>query len=451
MAQYHQILWSEGLFLTQHHFQQRDYYFDKDISFRIQSAAPFSRGVSRVVIDTEAISNKMFTLQELEGVLPDGTTIRIPRVDEPPRSRSLEEAFAPTESTLSVYLGMPVSRPGLPGVRMGGEGKAVQTRYSREFATVPDAVTGESEREIAYVKKQLYLLFSGEDINDYDCLKIAEVVRNPEGLMVLNEKFIPPATAIGASEHLKNRIKGLLEICSAKSEALAEKVRQRTPQIAEFTGSDMPNFLLLHTINAAIPALTHFYEYPQTHPLDVFSSLARLAGGLCTFSVGNHPRDLPVYDHDDIGESFGKLETRLRDLLEMVVQARYVKIPLIQKEPTHFEGTIPDPQLTASGQFYLGIKAEIPESKLITEFPLHGKVISPDKIAVLIEKNLPGVGLVYVAHPPAALPVKAGLAYFRLENVGDRWDFICQANAITVYAPPALFPGLSVELMAVQG
>ncbi|MBE9485972.1 MAG: type VI secretion system baseplate subunit TssK, partial [Chloroflexi bacterium] len=101
MAQYHQILWSEGLFLTQHHFQQRDYYFDKDISFRIQSAAPFSRGVSRIVIDTEAISNKMFTLQELEGVLPDGTTIRIPRVDEPPPSRSLEEAFAPTDPTLS--------------------------------------------------------------------------------------------------------------------------------------------------------------------------------------------------------------------------------------------------------------------------------------------------------------------------------------------------------------
>jgi len=158
-----------------------------------------------------------------------------------------------------------------------------------------------------------------------------------------------------------------------------------------------------------------------------------------------------VYDHDDVGGCFGKLDGRLRELLEMVVQARYVKIPLTQKEPSHFEGTIPDPQLTATGQFYLGVKADIPESKLITDLPLHGKVISPDKISLLIEKNLPGVGMVYVAHPPAALPVKAGMAYFRLENVGDRWDFIVQANAVSVYGPPALFPGLTVEMMAIQG
>lgn len=451
MAQYHQVLWSEGLFLTQHHFQQRDHYFDKDVSFRVRSAVPFCHGVSQMVIDTDAVANKMFTLHELEGVLPDGTTVRIPRVDEPPPSRSLEEAFAPTEATLSVYLGLPILRSGLPGVRMGGGGKAVQTRYSREFATLPDMVTGEGEREIAYTKRELCLLFSGEDLNDYDYLKIAEVVRNVEGVMVLNEKFVPPAMAIGASVHLKNRLKALLEVCSAKSDALAERVRQRTPQMAEFTGSDMPNFLLLHTINAAIPALAHFYNHAQSHPLDVFRTMARLAGALCTFSVGSHPRDLPVYNHEDIGGSFDLLETRLRDLLEMVVQARYVKIPLTQKEPTHFAGTIPDPQVTESGQFYLGVKADIPESKLITEFPLQGKVISPDKIAVLIEKNLPGVGLVYVAHPPAALPVKAGLAYFRLENVGDRWDFICRANAVSVYAPPGLFPGLSVELMAILG
>jgi type VI secretion system protein ImpJ len=334
---------------------------------------------------------------------------------------------------------------------MGGEGKAMQMRYSREFVTLPDMVTGEGEREIAYVKKELSILFSGEDLNDYDYLKIAEVVRNPEGVMILNNKFVPPATAIGTSAYLKNWVKGLLEICSAKSETLAEKVRQRTPQVADFTGSDMPNFLLLHTINAAIPAITHFYNHPQTHPLEVFSAMSQLAGALCSFSVGAHPRDLPVYSHDDLGRSFQDLEARLRDLLEMVVQARYIKIPLTQKDLTHFEGAIPDPQLTESAQFYLGVKADIAESKLITELPLHGKVISPDKIAVLIEKNLPGVGLVYVAHPPAALPVKAGLAYFRLENVGDRWNFICQANAISIYAPPTSFPGLSVELMAIQG
>ena len=451
MAQYHQVLWSEGLFLTQHHFQQRDRCVERDAAFRIQTVAPFFRGVSQLVVDAEAIANRLFTIQEFEGVLPDGTTVRIPKVDEPPPSRSLEEAFGPTVSTLGVYLGLPIARPGLPGVRMGGEGKAVQTRHAREFANVPDQVTGEGEREIAYARKELRILFSGENLNDYDCLKIAEVVRNAEGVMVLNDKFVPPATAIAASPYLRNLVKGLLEVCSAKSDALADKVRQRTPQVADFTGSDMPNFLLLHTINRAIPALAHIYNCPTTHPADVFLALSDLAGALCTFAVGSHPRGLPTYDHDDLGGCFQKLHARLRELLDLVLQARYVKIPLVQKEPTHYSGTIPDPQLLTTAQFYLGVKADIPESKVIAEFPLHGKVISPDKITVLIERNLPGVGLIYVAHPPASLPVKAGLAYFRLETTGDRWNYVCQANAIAVFAPPALFPGLIAELIALQG
>jgi type VI secretion system protein ImpJ len=111
---------------------------------------------------------------------------------------------------------------------------------------------------------------------------------------------------------------------------------------------------------------------------------------------------------------------------------------------------IPDPQLVEGAQFYLGVKADIAESKIINEFPIHGKVISPDKIQALIERNLPGVGLVYTAHPPAALSIKAAMVYFRLENVGDRWEFIRQANAVAVYGPPGTFPGLDVELMAIE-
>jgi len=451
MAQYHQVLWSEGLFVTQHHFQQHDRYVEEDIAFRIRSSTPFSYGVSQLTIDLDAIANKMFSVREFDGTLPDGTTVRVPRVDEPPPPRSLEEAFAPTDSVLGVYLGLPVDRPGLPAVRMGGEGRAVQTRYVREFTNIPDMVSGEGEREVAYLRKELHLLFSNDDLNEYDYLKIAEVVRNAEGVMGLKHTFIPAATAIGASAYLKNLVRGLLEVCSAKSDALAEKVRQRTPQMADFTGSDMPNFLLLHTINSAIPVLAHFYKHPQSHPLEVFGAMARLAGALCTFSNESRAHDLPVYDHDDLGGCFTELEHRLRGLLEMVVQARYVKIPLVQKQPTLFEGQIANPELLERGEFYLGVSAEIAENKVIAEFPLHGKVISPDKIDLLIQKNLPGVGLAYVVHPPAALPVKAGKVYFHLENKGDRWNFVCQANAISIYGPPAVFPGLAVELLVIEG
>ena len=45
MPQYHKILWSEGLFLTQHHFQEWDRYHDKNLTFQLRSLVPFAWGV----------------------------------------------------------------------------------------------------------------------------------------------------------------------------------------------------------------------------------------------------------------------------------------------------------------------------------------------------------------------------------------------------------------------
>jgi type VI secretion system protein ImpJ len=177
--------------------------------------------------------------------------------------------------------------------------------------------------------------------------------------------------------------------------------------------------------------------------------LIRLAGALATFNVGAQPRALPPYRHEELGELFDELDKKIKQYLEVVVSERYTVIPLTRKDESMYEGTIADIGLLESAHFYLGVSAEIPESRLIAEFPLQAKIISPDKIARLVGGNLPGVALNFVPLPPAVIPRKAGLVYFRLDAKGDRWDFIKEAKAISVYAPPRQFPGFAVELIAV--
>jgi len=450
MPQYHKILWSEGLFLTQHHFQQFDAYQAGDRAFQLRTLCGFSWGAAHLVIDTEAIANRLFTLAEFEGIMPDGTAVRAPAVDDPPSSRSFDAYFAPSERVLSVYLGLPRLRPGAPGVRMGSEETHTPTRYQRAFAMVPDEVTGEHEREIAYDKKRMVVLFSGEDHEGFDVIKIAEVERNPEGVAQLRASYIPPALAVSASPWLTTQLRGVLETASAKSQSLADQVRQRTPTLTEFSTSDMPNFLKLHTINGYIPPLAHAHQYARLHPAVLYLLLAQFAGSLCTFQVGAHPRDLPGYRHDDLEGTFRPLIARLRELLEAVVEAHFVRIPLTRVDISRCEGAIADTGLFASSDFYLGVSADVSESRLAAEFPKHAKVVSPDKIATLVGKNLPGVGLIFVQLPPAAIPRRAGMVYFRLDPRGDRWEFIKKAAQIAVYAPPAEFPGWEVECLAVE-
>jgi type VI secretion system protein ImpJ len=401
-------------------------------------------------LDAEAIANRLFTLSEFEGILSDGTTVRAPEVDDAPAARSFESHFGPTDKVMSAYLALPRLRSGVPGVRMGDEASSAPGRYQRAFANLPDQVTGENEREVAHIKKRLVVLFSGEDLEGFDTLKIAEIERSAEGVPQLRGAYVPPAVSIAASGWLVAQLRGILETASAQSQALSDQVRQRTPTLTEFSTSDFSSFLQLHTINAYIPPLSFLHQNPRVHPSALFELLSRFAGHLCAFEVGAHPRDLPAYRHDDLGGTFSKLIPRLRALLEIMVKRRYVRIPLTRLDASRCDGVIERTELFANSDFYLGVSAEVSESHLAVEFPKHAKIVSPDMIATLVGRNVPGVNLIHVALPPAALPRVAGKVYFRIDPRGDRWDYIRKAAQIAIYAPPTEFPGWDVECLAVE-
>lgn len=451
MAQYHKVLWSEGLFLTQHHFQQFDAFHEQDRWFLARSLVPFAWGATQLAVDVEGIANRQFTLTGFEGVLPDGTTIRAPLVDDLPPSRSFDSAFKPTDKVMSVYLGLPRLRGGAQGVQMGDAEVRTATRFLQGFSVVPDQVTGENEREIPCAKKRLTVLFSGEDIEGYDYLKIAEIERNPEGIPQLRETYIPPLLSVSASPWLTGQLRALLELSSANSQALIDRVRQRTRDFTEFTSVDMPDYLKLQTVNANIPSIVHMNSYPHCiHPVQMFDVLARFAGHLCVFKVGEHPRDLPIYRHDELGGVFTALIIKLRILLEFVDLRRFVRITLRRLDDSRLDGDIPDPELFATSDFYFGVEAGVPENKIVSEFPKYAKVISPDMISRLIGNAIPGANLIFTQNPPASLPRKAGKVYFRIDPRGDRWDHIKRTSQIAIYVPPQEFPSLDIECLAVQ-
>ena len=72
----------------------------------------------------------------------------------------------------------------------------------------------------------------------------------------------------------------------------------------------------------------HMVIARDMHPEQLYLELARLAGALCTFTQDAHPREVPAYDHDDLGPCFHKLDEMIRYLLETVVPSNFVSLPL---------------------------------------------------------------------------------------------------------------------------
>lgn len=449
MSRYRKIVWNEGMLLTPHHFQQWDNYYEELLSSRLSSAMAYEWGVLDIQANTEAIANGNFDLIRCRAVMPDGLTVNIPESDPAPEPRPVQPHFDPDAEQLDVYLAVPAKIAGAANFQRNGSAADQLVRYGQVAGTVTDETTGDNEQQIAYAKSNLRLLFTDELREGYSALKVAVLERTATGQFKLSENYIPPALNLRASIWLENMLRQLVEILITKSSSLGEQRRQRTTSLADFTTSEVAVFWLLHTVNTAIPGLSHLFRTRLVHPERLYFEMAELAGKLMTFTPDRHPKDIVRYEHEDLYLTFSLLSQEIRDLLETVIPTRCVPIPLEKVRESLYAGRIVDDRLLKEAGFYLGVRAEIPEGQLIERVPRIIKVASRDTIEVVIGSALPGVTLTHASPPPAPIPLRPKFHYFALDSNGMFWERIAGSKALAVYVPDEL-KDETVELYAVK-
>jgi type VI secretion system protein ImpJ len=446
MSRAKNVVWSEGLFLTPHVFQQADRYRDEILHFRLMPLNPFFWGVSALELDRDGLANGFFTVYRCAGVMPDGLVIRSPDEDQAPEPRSFKDRFPPSAQTLDVYLAIQATAAGGVNCTLANGGGDHSTRFQMELARIPDDTAENNESEIPVAKKNFQILFSGESLEGKVWLKVAELGRTATGTVILNDAaYIPPSITLSASDTLMMIMHRILETLAAKSAALSQQRRH----ITEFGSSDVANFWLLHTVNSYVPILSHYYYVPKRHPEQLYLVLSQLVGELSTFSLQADPRDVPRYDHENQFKTFDELEKKIRFLLDTIIPAKYVIIPLEKTPEAWYVGQINDDRLLQTAQFYLAANAQVAPNRLIDDVPAKAKISSPDEIGMLIGRAVPGITLSHEPIPPSGIPVRAGFKYFHLHTQGRWWDVICKARRLALYLPDE-FPDLKTELVAIK-
>ena len=161
------VLWTEGLFLQPHHFQQSDRYAEGLISGLARRLAPYLWGVNELEIDDEVLKVGQFAIKGAAGLTADGAVFRSSRIRALLQDGDVERAAAllgrPWEiegvvshgdkrgrtigfPTMNVYLGDLV-RPalGVYTVRANIEGESDWLRGVANLGRRP-TVGGEDER-----------------------------------------------------------------------------------------------------------------------------------------------------------------------------------------------------------------------------------------------------------------------------------------------------------------
>ena len=67
------VIWSEGMFLRPHHFQQHDRYLENLLESRCAPMKAYSWGITDFKIDNDLLSQGKIALSVCQGILPDGT------------------------------------------------------------------------------------------------------------------------------------------------------------------------------------------------------------------------------------------------------------------------------------------------------------------------------------------------------------------------------------------
>uniref|UniRef100_UPI0005B3B00B type VI secretion system baseplate subunit TssK n=1 Tax=Rhizobium fredii TaxID=380 RepID=UPI0005B3B00B len=107
MSWYSKVVWSEGLFLHQHHLQQHDRYVEKLLENRVGYATPYPWGFIELEIDRDLAQQNKFGLRRASGVFQDGVPFDMPGNSPLPNPVDIPEGL----ERRIVWLTMPVATP----------------------------------------------------------------------------------------------------------------------------------------------------------------------------------------------------------------------------------------------------------------------------------------------------------------------------------------------------
>jgi type VI secretion system protein ImpJ len=440
-------LWGEGLFLRPQHFQQQDRYHEARLHQTASALHPYGWGVSKLVLDQEALRSDTLRVLELALIFPDGEVVRAPDGDTLPPQVRLDQLPADTQ-TVTFHAALPAMKEHGDNCAQHGA-PTNDTRFAQCAHETPDMFTRAADAPVTFLTRTLRLVSDVDALAAFVSFPLVRLRRLATGGFEIDPTFAPPCLTIAAAPLLRLQLARLMEKMLAKVNALYGHHREPSKNVVELRGGDVSSFWLLHTASTGYAALSHLYHQAELHPERLFEQLLHLAGGLMTYSRNYRLEDLPAYKHDDPAPAFARMDGMIRDLLDTVISSKYFSINLSHDRPSYYLGALDSGKITPQTTLYLAVAADMPALKLVEIVPLRFKVGAPDDVDKLVLSALPGVKLAHAPQVPAALPVRPDTYYFVLENRGPLYDTMLKAQAMSIYVPTGIVD-LKLELIAIS-
>jgi type VI secretion system protein ImpJ len=443
-------VWSEGVLVSQHHFQQQDRYHEQLLRDRISALAHYDWGITALEIDTRALASNELRILKFQAIWPDGASVSCGEGGEQPapEPRNFSSAFPADLDKLEVFLGLAHENTATALVGRPNEHHEPR-RYVQDVAHVNDVNTGSAALDVDWCRPNLRIFLGNERRDGFSTIRICELIRQASGQAIVRDNYVPPVLHVDAAPFIKSGLHRVLTVAIAQRNALAAERSQRSSGV-EFHSAAAQSFWLLHTLSGAIPRLSHLLETPRVHPEEIYSSVASLAGQLTSFVTDGDPTSLPKFNYLELGDVFESLFARAVSLISGERERPYAEIELERRSDGMYLGRLRDAKL-ATRELFVAVRANLVEAVLRDRVPAVLKVAAWSQIYTVVKQAVRGVRVDVEWNPSSALPIRPGTCFFRIRREGPYWDEMQSSSSIALYLPSdGDWSGATVAIYAID-
>ena len=437
-------MWTEGMLLGPHHFQQQDRFLLSTISAVSTLSSPYPYGLTAITIDESALSEGRFSLLACDGYFADGTPFSLP--EHGPLPSPVDVAVDDVGKVIS--LGLPFESHSVKDVAEKTSRESF-ARYLLRDGKIADRHSPDSDTEETVFTAEIWtrLLLAETDQTAFHTLPLVKVKNiRDDGTVILDDQFFPCAVTLSASAGINRLCKETLALLTQRASDLAGRLgRPDTGDVTQLT-----QFFLLQIINRVKPLFEHIVATPTLHPEIIYRELIQLSGELATICTPARLAPVhPDYNHRDQFSSFNAVAVNVREYLNWIPQSSTASLPVEHVKGGIYTATVHDINLFRSARFVLAVSARVPPEELRQNFIQQTTVSSKDKLRDLVVTHSQGVSLEPMLTVPNSIPMYDQYLFFEFDRSAALWSEISVSGVIAIHIA-GNYPELNMQLWTVN-
>ncbi|TCS41289.1 type VI secretion system baseplate subunit TssK [Reinekea marinisedimentorum] len=426
MSVLNKVVWAEGVFLGQQHFQAWDRFQSDRLQFVQKSLSPFFWGLLSLQWNESALREGRFELVKLECILQDGRVIDFRRDQDAPVFMDLN---AVGRDEFTVHVAVPNSHmvEGVAGYQASGR----VAGWLAQYHDLADESDSSRTREVMLAKPNV-MLKTDSDLDQMSCLRLARIQRQYDGEFKVVPEIIPASLTINAVPAMRDMAQSCLDMLT-KIVREFSKNRAAIGDISSYSASEMSNFLFQKELVLLLPELASGCQHGRMHPYSLYLLLGRLHQVCAVFLAPENISRVPDYDHQSAESSIPVLLAEIRSMLAVNRDRPEDKVEFKAVSPGRFESTQIPRHALENYSFYLAVDAKQDSVDWVARFTQMCKLASPDQLETVVASGLPGVSMRHVQRLPQKIRIKSGFEYFQISTDSKLWDNVIQTQKFGVF------------------